>query len=115
MDFESAKDDFALLLLRKGLVVFEARKIEVDSQLKVMFYPSDRLKTSSRQIRVQYKDGRESADQPINDALPLAYDKLMSIFQKEFSPSGLDGTLYKEAVVNALIHSDYGENCPLIT
>ena len=113
-DLSIEKETFALSLLRRGLVSFSAKKFDIDPQLKIMFFPPEALKASSRQIRVRYDDGAEAQDVTIDDALPLAYEKLMGLYSGSFDLGGLDKTAYKEAVVNALVHSDYGENAPLI-
>lgn len=113
-DLDAEKNKFASLLLEREFVSFAANKVDIDQQLKIMFFRAESLKTSSRKVKIKWSDGNESKDEVLPDALPLVYKRLMEIYANEFALSNFDKTEYKEAIVNALVHSDYGENATLI-
>lgn len=110
-DFEVEKDRFANKLLDKGLVAFNARNVDVDEAIKIVFYDRKYLKTSSRQFRIQ-KNNIKEKDKNIVNALPLTFKEFEKVYSStKFGNLSLEE--FKEAIANAIIHRDYGVDAPL--
>ena len=110
-DFEIEKDKFANKLLDKGLITFNARNVDVDESIQIVFYDRKYLKTSSRQFRIQTNNIKEK-DKNIVNALPLAFKEFEKVYNsKIFGNLSLEE--FKEAIANAIIHRDYGVDAPL--
>lgn len=114
-DLSKEEDAFADFLLNKHWVGFEAKEAFVDKGVQIMFYDSEHLKTSNRRVMITDETpglGAEKNHPGYSDALPLVIERLDSMKSK--LANDIDNEIYREAIINALTHSEYDENASLI-
>ena len=108
-DFEKASNELAAYLLDKGWVRFKAKEAFVEDGVKIMFYDSRYLETTNRVVMMS-RAGEFSNRTAYS--LPLLMREMNQYW------SQIVGTLpyvvFKEAFVNAFIHSDFSPDSPLI-
>ena len=108
-DYESILNIFALELVRKGLVKFNAKNIEVDNSIKIMFYKTEYLTSElNRKIKIINQSNPEiDRDiQTIDYPLPITFH----YFENNFKYLNIDEVVFREIIANLIIHRSYDAN-----
>ena len=111
-DFEKNRNDFILDLIRRQFVTFDARNIEVNDLIKILFYKKEYLPHSfARAITVIDKrnKGIDRGVITIDYPLPLLFHYIEDNYKNEL----IDHTAFREIVGNLLIHRSYDINSSL--
>lgn len=110
---ENRINDFALELIRKEYISFNARDIFVDDSIKLLFYANKYLPhTMTREIKIKDNTNAllDNAVNNIDYPLPLIFHYMDDYSTNVLKMRNLDKEIFREAIANLLIHRTYSSN-----
>lgn len=105
-DYEKVLNDFVLDLIRRQFVLFDARKIDVNDSIKLLFYKSEYLPHSfNRTVKIiDHRNPEIDRDViTINYPLPSLFHYLEDNYKNE----NIDEIAFREIIANLIIHRSY--------
>ena len=106
VNFEDALNEFVLDLLRRQFVSFNAKQIDVNDSIKLLFYKKEHLPSDfNREVKI-IDNRNPEIDREIktlNYPLPILFHYLEENYKNEY----MDEIAFREIVGNLIIHRSY--------